>query len=323
MNLQIYFFLALLFIVANPQLNAQNCDATDAASFAACAADPATTSITITASNADIVVSSPADIDLRGITVSLGNSSITLPEGTQVDTGTSFDAGGNDGVSVTVGTNAYFFNANGGGSPTPDGTLAELNAAIAGGATTLGEAAEIVAGVLPVSLLSFEARAMDKKVVLTWVVAEESANESFELSFSSDGTSFQPLRTVAGRGDATGEHTYEISDFPSVSGNVYYRLSQRDFSGATRELGVRSVRWEANSTSDLSVFPNPGIAGQMVQLQGIETATSVDLLGMNGQLVRQLNISNGQLMVPGELTAGVYLLRIAGKKLTPVRFVVK
>lgn len=306
--------LFLLLFISSAVVLAQ-CPAATAGAFAGCLPSPNNSTIAV---SADMNV--PGPLNLSGVTVDIGNMvNLTLPAETVVNMTTSFTTQqGNTDLTVIVGGTPYTFGKN--GSPNLD----DLNDAInPGGATTLGNAALAANGILPVSLLSFEAQAMDKKVMLTWTVAEESGNEAFELSVSSDGVNFQPLKTVAGRGDAVEVETYEVSDVPVFSGDVYYRLTQRDFSGVSRELGVRTVRWEADAAAGLSVFPNPSSAGQMVRLRGVEANTTVDLLGMNGQLVRQLRVSNGQTMVPGDVAAGVYLLRATGVDLKPVRLVIK
>ncbi|SEP88553.1 T9SS type A sorting domain-containing protein [Neolewinella agarilytica] len=314
MNNPVLFLTSFLFLIGSSSILSAQCTASTAAEFAACLPNPADGIIMVTA---DMDV--PGPLDLSGVTVDLGNQvNLTLPAETVVDASTSFVTGtGNTDLTVIVGGTPYSFGKNG----SPD--LDDLNAEMVGGATTLGEAAELANGVLPVSLLSFDARVMAKKVMLTWVVAEEFENESFEISISNDGFSFQPVTIVDGRGSAFTTQSYEVSDVPAFSGNVYYRLTQRDFSGANRELGIRSVRWEADAASGLSVFPNPGKAGQTIRLQGVAEASRVDLLGMNGQVLRQLTVESGQTIVPNDIAAGVYLLRVPGKEIKPVRLVIK
>jgi len=314
MNKLIQLPLFLFFIFASPAVAFTQCVASTAAEFTACLPNPAGGIIQVTA---DMDV--PGPLDLSGVTVDLANQvNLTLPAETVVDASTSFITGtGNTDLTVIVGGTPYSFGKN--GSPNLD----DLNAEMVGGATTLGDAAEGANGVLPVSLLSFDAQVMAKKVMLTWVVLEESENESFEVSISSDGFNFQPVRIIDGLGNSLSTQSYEVSDVPTFSGVVYYRLTQRDFSGLSQELGVRSVRWEANAAAELNVFPNPSSAGQMIRLQGVAEASSVDLIGMNGQVIRQLTVANGQTIVPNDVAAGVYLLRVPGKEMKPVRLVVK
>lgn len=285
------------------------CVVQTSAEFLACGAGEAS-QIFINLSNGTLTVSGTPD--LSGVQVCQGNSSLILPPATILDAGTSFNAGGNDGISVTINGTTFTYNNNGSGGAT--GTLAELNAAIADGATTLEEAIAF----LPVSLISFQASISNKEVIISWETAAESDNEAFLLDYSHDGEVFFPLLQVAGRGNSETINRYEVKDIPRQSGTVYYRLKQRDFSGSESNLGTRALIWSAVRSENTSVYPNPVRRGNPVFINGLASTPGdhVSLMDLNGRTIPTTPMTAaGQLNLPTNLNPGLYLIRVNNKLL--------
>lgn len=229
-----------------------------------------------------------------------------MPPTTILDAGTSFNAGGNDGVSVIINGTTFTYTNNGSGGAT--GTLAELNAAIASGATTLEEAI----GLLPVSLISFQASISDKEVVLRWETAAESDNDVFLLEYSHDGQVFLPLLEVASKGNSEIVNRYEAKDVPRQAGDIYYRLRQRDFSGHESTLATRALVWEAALSGMTSVYPNPVQPGNPVFMRGFAPTSGkkVSLMDLNGRtILTTLITADRPLNLPAHLQPGLYLIR--------------
>lgn len=104
---------------------------------------------------------------------------------------------------------------------------------------------------LPVKLLSFSGRPENNSVKLFWVTASEENNDFFTLERSTDGYNFSKIGKVKGAGNSTTIRHYELTDENPQAIN-YYKLSQTDYDGITRELGIISVKLSSNQ-SDLSV----------------------------------------------------------------------
>lgn len=85
--------------------------------------------------------------------------------------------------------------------------------------------------VMPVNLMTLDAKSNGNHVILSWVSSEESNNSYFTIEKSRDGQLFIPLLKVEGAGKSTTERTYTQRDeFPFSEVN-YYRLKQTDFKG--------------------------------------------------------------------------------------------
>lgn len=84
---------------------------------------------------------------------------------------------------------------------------------------------------LPIELLDFNAKALDKKVKLNWTTATETNNDFFSLERSADGSAFREIAIIPGQGTTTAVHHYEHFDLNPQPGLNYYRLKQTDFDG--------------------------------------------------------------------------------------------
>ncbi|MBK9017417.1 MAG: hypothetical protein IPM82_27100 [Saprospiraceae bacterium] len=65
--------------------------------------------------------------------------------------------------------------------------------------------------VLPVELVSFEARSLDEVVLLQWQTASELNNEGFHVERSTDGERWTEIGFVTGNGTTTKTHDYSFS----------------------------------------------------------------------------------------------------------------
>jgi hypothetical protein len=129
------------------------------------------------------------------------------------------------------------------------------------------------AAIIPVELLSFDAEAGERDVMLRWATAREHNNAGFEVQRSfSGGRAWDVLAFVPARGDATGAVSgggaYDFRDplqeiHRSVV-TVLYRLRQVDLDGSSSLSPERTVfcgpATAAPATAApaiVSVYPNP------------------------------------------------------------------
>lgn len=120
---------------------------------------------------------------------------------------------------------------------------------------------------LPVKLISFTAKAIERDAVLSWSTATERNNDHFEVERSLDGINFMKVGEVNGAGNSTSIVKYAFTDYrvADISAqNVYYRLKQVDFDNAFEYSNLATVSFvKQGMVSIINVQPNP-FAGNLV-----------------------------------------------------------
>ena len=169
--------------------------------------------------------------------------------------------------------------------------------------------------VLPVELTAFNARADKETVTLTWTTAQETNNDYFLVERSDNGLDFKQLATVEA-GKLLQVNTYTVHDDQPTAGTNYYKLSQTDRDGETKELGIRAVNYKGG-TGGYTLVPNPVSGNFVVLASGAEEPAigSLQIFNSTGRLVYELNngsyLATNRLELPlGNLPNGVYWLKI-------------
>jgi hypothetical protein len=121
------------------------------------------------------------------------------------------------------------------------------------------DSVRIAISTLPVSLISFVAKAEGNSVKLNWKTASEKNNNRFEVLKSTDGVTFQLMKQVAGANNSDQINSYQVSD-PFPDKENYYKLFQIDNDGTATEKGIRFVAYHL-SANKLVVYPNPSETG--------------------------------------------------------------
>lgn len=97
--------------------------------------------------------------------------------------------------------------------------------------------------VLPVELADFNAVINEKQVMLDWMTMNEINNAYFTIEKSKDGVEWEILYIMSGQGTSNQTHLYTLFDSTPFGGQSFYRLSQTDFNGETKELGIQMVNF--------------------------------------------------------------------------------
>ncbi|HKL03860.1 MAG TPA: T9SS type A sorting domain-containing protein, partial [Cryomorphaceae bacterium] len=168
--------------------------------------------------------------------------------------------------------------------------------------------------VLPIQLLSFDARSFDNsQVMLEWVTATETNNDFFTLERSRDGQFFQQIGTVDGAGNSTQELNYSFVDDDPYSGISYYRLKQTDFDGAFTFSNLRAVQIIADDNFDLENVYAAEDGLRLIYLSENQFLT-VEIYDLAGKRVHQQRIENrGNSLIYPNLARGVYLIRLSNR----------
>lgn len=168
-------------------------------------------------------------------------------------------------------------------------------------------------GVLPVELLSFDAKTQDEQVKLRWVTASEINNEGFEIQHSTDGFNWNRIDWVEGTGTTFEFQTYQFTHALPNQGINYYRLKQIDFDGAFEYSGVVSVDFSGGQNA-FRIAPNPtsGTANVAFNFEDSNEKT-LTIYNSIGKKVLQTDIEEEQTSIEIQLpnlTQGIYTAEI-------------
>ncbi|MCB9361618.1 MAG: hypothetical protein H6587_11310 [Flavobacteriales bacterium] len=105
---------------------------------------------------------------------------------------------------------------------------------------------------LPVNLLAFGGDVKNNVNTLTWETANEVNNDYFVLERSNDGEYWQKVAVVQGGGSTNITSFYQFDDqnFQKKAIN-YYRLTQVDFNGMQKIIGLINLDNRKNSSKEI------------------------------------------------------------------------
>ena len=170
--------------------------------------------------------------------------------------------------------------------------------------------------VLPIELLNFDAKLENGKVKLNWTTSSEINNKEFvvqRIAYRGDG--FEDVTTVPGSGNSNQIKNYSAVDESPLKGLSYYRIKQVDFDAKYSHSEIRLIN--NNPKTELSIHPNPVLAGETVTIEFGELFEGEIQLTVNdetGKLVYgktyNTDESNISFVVPSSLLPGAYNVRI-------------
>ena len=181
--------------------------------------------------------------------------------------------------------------------------------------------------VLPVELVSFEARIDGEAIVLQWQTASETNNAGFEVQ-QRVGERFEQVAFVEGHGTTAEARAYQHRVEALEAGRYVFRLRQVDFDGAFAYSPEVEVVVEVPEGYQLSsVYPNPfnpraQFTLALSKAQQVEVAV-YDVLGRRVALLHRGMLSANeahQFELDGSgLSSGLYLIRVEGEMFAEVR----
>lgn len=168
---------------------------------------------------------------------------------------------------------------------------------------------------LPVTLVSFEAIMGKNEVQLQWATALEFNNNYFEIHKSLDGSLFQTIGKIYGKGNSNQLVNYSFTDTEASTyeGIIYYRLKQVDYDGQFTFSRVVSI----NATSqhqpqELSLYANR----QRIVISGVSPAQQSQLqlsvYNLQGRAIATYDLasSNTTSEIDTKLPDGCYIVTI-------------
>ncbi len=189
-----------------------------------------------------------------------------------------------------------------------------------GGITTQTVNLVIKSRPLPVTLVSFVAKAAGTDAQLSWTTAQELNNDHFAVERSFDGSRFVAVAEVKGKGTTSAATSYSLTDAQVASKGraAYYRLRQVDTDGTSTYSTVEMVRFAgAAAQATLDVYPNPAtsFSATRLNLAGMSAGTyQVSIVDLTGRVQRRFAQAGGsnELLDITELPAGTYLVQVQG-----------
>lgn len=174
--------------------------------------------------------------------------------------------------------------------------------------------------VLPIKLLSFDAKLNGRLVNLNWKTAEEEGLTGFEVERRDAAGKFVSIANVAANNGGKQTQTYSLTDakLPNNTEKLYYRLKVSDKDGKTSYSEVAMVLNKLSSTEERYVIsPNPVTGNELYlqtnkqDVQKLEIAI-YDMAGAK-KMASTLNVLAGTDRIPvniGHIAAGNYILTI-------------
>jgi photosystem II stability/assembly factor-like uncharacterized protein len=239
--------------------------------------------------------------------VGLDHGTITTNRGVWVTSD-----GGNNWVSFNGGTmlssyavRALAFNSTG------------THTLYAGSAAPVGSGAgvyEYTFSVVPVELVSFTASAYGNEINLSWITATETNNYGFEIERSFEGSQFEKIGFVFGKGTSTELNYYSFTDNSVTPGNYSYRLKQIDFNGNYEYFDPVEVEvFPADNYTLMQNYPNPFNPSTRITFSiptsGFVSLKVFDVLGNETAIIVDQDLTAGSYdfeFNASGLTSGVY-----------------
>jgi hypothetical protein len=165
-------------------------------------------------------------------------------------------------------------------------------------------------GLIPLTLLDFNAEKAGEKAKLSWTTTDEINTDHFELQKSNDGTQFQKLATIPAMNTA-GNHHYQFTDPLPLPGRSYYRLKMVDIDGQYTYSRIAPLDFGKTQTLISAIYPNP--VKDIVNIAVSEEANNrfIQLISQDGKIIltKQLAARGVYQLDLSALSAGIYLVK--------------
>ena len=177
---------------------------------------------------------------------------------------------------------------------------------------------------LPVELVSFKAEKAENAVKVTWSTASEKNNAYFVIERSADGKNFTAAGQVEGNGTTSAAKNYAFLDKNPLNNVSYYRLKQVDLDGAFEYSQIVKVMFSNKNTGlSLNAFPNPTTDNVNVQVSGLNSAATLQVIDLTGRVLGEQQIVNDAKVNLAAYPAGIYYIKLVSENGTSSLKVIK
>ncbi|MEO6283019.1 MAG: T9SS type A sorting domain-containing protein [Dyadobacter sp.] len=166
---------------------------------------------------------------------------------------------------------------------------------------------------LPVTLISFKARAQEQTVYLEWETSQEKNSSHFDVERSRDASLWIKIGRVTSQNAISEENEgggrYDLSDLTPAAGINYYRLKMVDLDSTFAYSQITHVELGGG---DIVVYPNPVLGKIHFKGPGLNQLSKATLISATGAVIRSFNDFTAGVAV-GEMASGMYLLNMSFK----------
>ncbi len=170
--------------------------------------------------------------------------------------------------------------------------------------------------ILPVTLVQFTGAKKGSTAELSWKTAQEVNTKVFVVERSTDGSTFTEIGKMNAAGNSTSVRSYTFIDNTPAIGRNFYRLKSIDKDDKFTTTGVIAI--DFGKAVFVSLKPNPASNVVYVTMKNNADAATIQLVDLNGRIVKQQFISFGAAQsIPVSLDGmakGLYLLKVSTRK---------
>ncbi len=109
---------------------------------------------------------------------------------------------------------------------------------------------------LPIELFSFKAECHNHEVEINWTTSSEINNAYFTVQRSLDGTAFEDVTVLNGKGNSNMMVSYSYIDNNPYTGNSYYRLQQTDFNNKSTYSNIVANICNNEGFAIVNIYPD-------------------------------------------------------------------
>jgi hypothetical protein len=168
---------------------------------------------------------------------------------------------------------------------------------------------------LPIELVSFGAKPLEKRVNLTWTTASETNNREFGIEQSWDGENWTTIGTQLGAGTTREARNYSFIDRKTganpQAATTYYRLRSTDFDGQASHSEMINVKLLTN----VSRLEFGTVSTELLRFESpIEENVEVSFVTFTGQLAFQKSMlaqkGFNEMTLDQQISKGLYVVRM-------------
>ena len=169
-------------------------------------------------------------------------------------------------------------------------------------------------GVVPVSLLSFDAIRNGKVNNLQWSTSTEVNTNKFIIERSTDGKNFTSLGEVRATGNSTVTQYYRFTDATPIKAVNYYRIKMIDNGNTFKLSEVKSIK--NLGIAEMAVNPNPVNQLMRISLEAdVNETAAITVTDLTGKRIisKSMTVVAGlnNLEIPvGQLSSGTYIVTV-------------
>jgi hypothetical protein len=180
-----------------------------------------------------------------------------------------------------------------------------------------------ISGVVPLTLLSFDAFKNKNEVSLKWTTTNEINTSHFEIERSSNGVEFTKIGSV-NSANSSGLNNYSSEDIQPLKGLNFYRLKQVDIDGSFKYSNINKVMFETFG-DDLHIYPNPAKIYIQLDYAGKQKTILVNVFDVQGRLIKTTTLTN---MLPLKLNVenlakGKYIIQLSDGEIIAIGSFIK